>query len=274
MAHRCVAQVAGVATALTLASSTSAIVSRLRSWVETLSIIDWAAGGFGAGLGCLMIVITGMWPGCLVGVVMGLAAGAAYHFGLVVPTQKRCDEPLKQASRFVRDLRMAGADEEALRLFAARYAGAHWQMLCESLFGYDALLQIRSKLRHDPAFTGSTDPVPIRNRVCEILAARAADNRKPAIQRRLAKVERRGLESQGMSAADAEPRSWAMADAIIKSSRVAPDDGLSELSDAKVVAEAKRNRMKAMLAERAAASTDPNAINSPPCDSLWVVPLA
>ncbi|TWU57913.1 serine/threonine protein kinase [Rubripirellula reticaptiva] len=238
-----------IVTVLTLDSHQSAIVARIRSWTGTLSLIDWIAAGIGGVLFLLMIVVAGLWTGGLAGAIIGLALGAAYHFGLVASTEKRCNEPLQNAQRFVRNLRIDGADENGLRSFAARYAGGRWQDLFERLFGYDSLIQMRQILRQDPSFTGPTAGFGIRDRVCANLAARAKANRQPDLQKRLAKVERLGLQSEGMSVSEAEQRSWALAEAIMKSAQVAPLQAGADAVNARAATEAKRNQMKAMLAD-------------------------
>ncbi|MGB7323914.1 MAG: serine/threonine-protein kinase [Rubripirellula sp.] len=238
-----------LATVLTLNSHHSAIVARIRSWAGTLSLIDWIAASVGGVLFLVMVVVAGLWAGALAGTIIGLAFGAAYHFGLVASTDKRCKEPLENAQRFVRDLRIDGADESGLRSFAARYAGGRWQDLYERLFGYDSLIQMRQTLRQDPSFTGPTAGFGIRDKVCANLAARAEANRQPNLQKRLAKVERLGLQSEGMSASEAEQRSWAMAEAIMKSAKVAPLQNGVDVVNAQAAADAKRNQMKAMFAD-------------------------
>ncbi|TWU51071.1 Serine/threonine-protein kinase StkP [Rubripirellula tenax] len=237
--------ITAIATPLAMSGNQSAVVGRMRSWFGTLSIIDWASAVLGAVLFLIVVVFAGMWPGVIVGAIVGGFIGAAYQIGLVVPTNKRAADPLQDAQRFVRDLRINGADESGLRSFAARYAGGKWQALFERLFGYDSLLEMRLALAKDPSFDGSIGGNSIRDRVCANLATRTVANRQPDLQKRLAKVERLGLESEGMSAAEAEDRSWAMAQAIMKGSQaVAAGTG-----DAEAAAQAKRDQMKAMLAE-------------------------
>ncbi len=237
---------AAVATPLCLAGSRSPIHRRLRSWIASLSIIDWATALIGAAMFLLVIVLAGAWPGVVTGLILGACFGAVYHFGIAIGSEKKSQGVIHDAEKFVRDMRISGADEPGLRSFAARYAGKRWQGLYERMFGYDSLIEIRETLRTDPSFSGGVSGKSLRDKVCDNLAGRAATNREAADQKRLAKVEQRGLQSEGMSAAEAENVSLAMAQATMQGSKLLQP---AESVDAKAAADARRERMKAMLAD-------------------------
>ncbi len=238
--------VTAVATATLFGASVgqSVVALRARAWISSLSWMDYGIGGLVAVLFLLVVLLLGLWPGMICGIVLGASAGAAYHFLLFGPTQKASAGIVGEAERFVRDLRIDGADEDGVRLFAARYGGRRWQGLFESIFGYDALCAIRERLRNDRAFSGSTSDGALRDRLCGALSNRAIANRAASDHRRLAKVEQRGLQNEGMSAAEAKDRAWQMAAAIMDHSKVS-----SPVASDAAAAEQKRRRIKAMLAD-------------------------
>ena len=224
----------------------SVLSQRLRRWVGTLSWFELAGGVLASVILLLVVFVGGLWPGVLIGAVIGAAAGAGYHFAITTAAQKLGSEPLENARRFVRDLRIQGADEDGLRDFLARYAGKGWQSIYEALFGYDALVDTRSRLALDPAFSGPVGDQAIRDRICAILAKRAQTNRESADREKLAKLERKALVSQGVSESEAREQSWQMASAIMETAQVTAE---KNVSDERQIAEAKRKRIKAMLAD-------------------------
>jgi hypothetical protein len=133
-------------------------------------------------------------------------------------------------------------------MFAARYAGKGWQDLFEALFGYESLCEIRDQLRGDPSFSASTSSNSWRDKICADLAKKSEANRKARDHKRLAKIEERGLESEGVSAGQARDRAWQMAAAVIDSAKVVTPV-TADADAAAAAAEEKRRRMKAMLAD-------------------------
>lgn len=242
--------VMAIAVALVFGSGAgrSAVVTRLRGWFGSLSWFDMVVGVVVAIVMLLVVVLVGLWPGVLVGAVLGSAAGAAYHFMLVKPLQESRAANIVDAERFVRDLRIEGIDEDKLRDFAARYSGATWRGLFEALFGYDATKAKQSQLMADPAGKQLAGGATFRDRVCNGLQSKATANRTARDHQRLATLEEQGLKSEGMSAADAKERAWQMASAMIDATKLVPMPAMAA-ADPKAIADERRNRMKAMLAE-------------------------
>ena len=152
---------------------------------------------------------------------------------------------LEKAERFVRDLRIQGADEDGLRNFVARYAGKRWEPIFETLFGFVALKETKQRLAGDPSFQAPISRPDLRDRICESLDLKAQARREARDQRKLAKIEQRGLVSEGLSESEARERSWQMAAAVMDASRTP----VQSADDAEAAAQAKRERIKADLAE-------------------------
>jgi hypothetical protein len=236
-----------IVTALVLGArgAQSPVVTHFRGWISSLSWIDYAIGTIGAVVFLLVAFIAGMSPGLMVGGLLGAIAGAAFQSLLIAPSRRAQEPVVSDAERFIRDLRIDGADEEGVRSFAARYGGAHWQGLFEAVFGYESLCKIRDQLQSDPSFSASTSK-SWRDKICAHLAAKSKATRAARDHERLAKIEQRGLQSEGISAGDARTRAWQMAAAVMDNAKAAHD--VSAEMDAEEAA-AKRERMKVMLAE-------------------------
>ena len=240
--------IAGLAAAIGLgaAGGKSAVASSIRRWISSLSLFDIVVSGIVGTLLLLVIVLTGLWLGVLVGAIAGSLAGALFHFGLVAPSRKSQSEPLAQAERFIRNLRIDGADEEGIRDFVARYSGKSWHIIFESLFGYESLLIQRKELQGDPTIPVSSLRTGVRDKVCQSFKSKADANQQSTDQKRLAKIEEKGLTSEGISPDEARERAWQMAMAVIENAKV---DQADSASDAKLAAEVKRQKMKDMLAD-------------------------
>ncbi|MEL6106469.1 MAG: protein kinase [Planctomycetota bacterium] len=239
---------AAIATAigLEMSSGGNAVASHLRRWIGTLSWYETGVGIFATVVVLAVTLVSGLWLGVLVGIVFGAALGAVYHFAIHRVTTKNGSTALEDARKFVRDLRINGAEETGLRDFLARYAGKSWQTVFEALFGYDSLVQMRLRLKDDAAFGGPTEGRSLRDRVCKWLAAKVDDKQHQQQQAKLAKVEKESLISMGVSEADAQQRGWVMAGAIMENAQM--PIGATAQSE-RAAADAKRARIKAMLAE-------------------------
>ncbi len=253
---------AAIATAAILAAQggKSAAMSRFRAWLGSMVWTDRGIGLVGTLLGLVVVVMLGWWPALLAGMLGGIVTASVYHFAWVVPSRNASAASRQQAERFVRDLRIEGADEQGLRTFIAHYSGGQqggkaWQAIFEDLFGYDALCQTRERLASDPTFPDSMTSLSLRDRVLQWLATRTQANLDARDRVRLAGIEERGLASEGLSPAEARERAWQIAAAIMEQTRsnqlpvkVASSRGTDTAAEAQAAHE-KRIRMKAMLAD-------------------------
>ncbi len=237
--------ISAILTGIVFAGPSSPVGASGRRWLGSLSWFDYAVGLVGLMVALLVGFAVGLFLGMIVGIVLGVSAGAAYHFLLVVPSRKSASGTINDAQKFIRDLRIEGADEEGVRSFVARYAGKSWQPLYESLFGYESLCEMRNQLSSDPSFSGASTRGGIRDKVSASLLAKADANRQARDQRRLAKIEERGLASEGVSAAEARDQAWQMAQAIVANAQSKANSS----ADVAVAAQLKRDRQKAMMAE-------------------------
>ena len=236
--------VTGILTAVVLGGGRSAVGVSIRKWISSLGLFDYVVAVFGFLSILLVAFLMGSWLGLIVGVILGVGAGAGYHFGLVMPTRIAASEPQRNAEKFIRNLRIDGADEDGLRSFAARYGGESWQPLFEALFGYESLCEIRDRLGSDSTFSNNTEG-GFRDKVIAKFLSKAESSQQARDHQRLAKIEEQALASQGMSAADAKKQAWQMAQKIIANAHVGSEQNM----DAALAVQMKRERQKDMLAE-------------------------
>ncbi|MEM6471514.1 MAG: hypothetical protein AAF802_18280, partial [Planctomycetota bacterium] len=218
----------------------------VRRLVGSLSWIEFSVAAVSLVLILIVLLAGGFWLSTLLGVLSGVAAGAAFHFLIIQRAEQAGRVSVDAARTFVRNLRISGADEASMRDFLARYAGNGWQSIYEALFGYEALLQMRQRLAEDRSFNGPTSGGRLRDRVCAWLMAKVEKKRVENERSKLARIERQALVSQGVNPAEASDRSWQMASALMD---VAGKPTTGRERDERRAAEQKRQRIKAMLAE-------------------------
>ena len=232
-------------------SGNSPTVTKLRAWIESLSWSDWGIGLAGLLIGLGIIAALGWWPGLIIGGLLGVIAAGVEHFAILTPTRQDRRAPLEAAAKFVRDLRIDGADERGIRDFVARYSGRTWEAIFEDLFGYDALSKTRQRLVNDPSFPEHVARPSLRDKICRWLSQKTQDKLDARDQRRLARIEQRGLTSEGVSESEARERAWQIAAAIMDNAReiAAVETSLPQAKAEAAAARAKRARIKAMLAD-------------------------
>ncbi len=225
------------------------VATHVRKWLGTWSRWDWFLNGFGVLTASLLIMAGGLWPGILIGVLLGTATGYCIHRFLFLPTVKAEQSPLKDAEQMIRELRVGGSDEDDLRLFVARYSGMGWQTLYESLFGYESLVQIRDKLRRDSSFNNPVDLISVRDHLCGWLRRKTEEHQQIEDHRRLAGIEERGLKQEGLSSGEARDRAWQIAAAVMENTRFEPHANAGGKSGDAMAVMHKRERMKQMIAD-------------------------
>lgn len=235
---------AATATAIGLTGKRSEVYLQCRRWIDSLRWMDWAIAGLAIAASLLVLFFLGLWIAALLGGIIGAAIGAAFHFGFSLPMDRRSEPAIESGRKFVRDLRIDGADESEIRDFVARYAVPKWQAIFERIFGYQATQKMRTRLATDASFQGDASTRFLRDRACEALSERADSNRKRLDHLRLTKIEERGLQSEGLSEREAKDRAWQMASALMEVSKQAVSTSDSPID---VAAEVRRARMKAML---------------------------
>ncbi len=229
--------------------SQSPIVDHVRKWIGAWSRWDWGVTVVSILTISVLIFFGGLWPGLLVGLLLGAAVGLCNDRLLILPVWKSQRDPLAEAERLIRDLRISGTDEDGLRSFVARYSGRGWQSLYEALFGYDSLLQMQEKLARDSSFSGPTDVKSLRDRVCSLLRQKTEKHQKIRDHKRLATIEERGLAREGLSADEARDRAWQIAAAVMENTKVESGSESSPISASAQAAIQKRARMKQMIAD-------------------------
>jgi hypothetical protein len=226
----------------------SPLSTALRAWLATARWTDWLTWGAGALVIVLGLYFTGMlWVVMLCGLI-GLGLGMGFHSVIIGGLARQRFGPQERVERLVRELRLTGVDEVQVRRQVARFSGKHWEELFSDLFGYRAMRSEREELIRSNQHSGRATFWGWRDWVIDRLNSRVEAAKKEKEQAALAKVEKAGLQAEGLSAAEAEEKAWQMANAVMDAAKENRGTN-STAKDPEAEARAKRDRMKKMLAD-------------------------
>ncbi|MEO8497319.1 MAG: serine/threonine-protein kinase, partial [Planctomycetota bacterium] len=213
------------------------------SWGDRFTLVG------GVLLATVVLFVLGWLWMCAAAIVIGVVIGVLFH---LVMDQKATAErraAVEPAEALLKKFRIEGVDETKLREFVARFGGDSWEGFFEALFGFEAKLAARQFRQQEGLRTGKrfrTWREPLMNR----LDARLKSHQTKKTRAHLARVEQEGLKAQGVSADEARAQAQRLADAMVDqsvaSNRLRPEE---RGGDPVAAAQAKRERIKAMLAE-------------------------
>jgi hypothetical protein len=198
-------------------------------------------------LGLWLIGWLWIWIGAA---VLAAGLGLAFHFVFDRKLAAQRAAPVADAETLLKSLRLRGLDEAAVRQFVAKYSGDNWEEFFEALFGFEAKIEAREALRADKGrarkkFRAWREPL------LRWIDTRLKADREERDRRHLQKVEQKGLQAQGLDAAQAKKQAEQMADAMLDDAaeaRVAARTATATVVDPAAAAAKKREKVKAMLA--------------------------
>lgn len=176
---------------------------------------DWLVAIVGLGLFVtVLVMLHWLWVWVALSVMaVGLAVGL--HSTLDRPIALARDVPLDRIEAMLKELRLRGQDEDALRQFVCKFGGERWEEFFEALFGYEAKLAAREQWgrgtrgRARPRFAPWREPIVAR--IEAKLRARREARERTLLQR----IEEESLVAQGVNLLTARRRAHRSADAMV-----------------------------------------------------------
>ncbi|MGL4424559.1 MAG: serine/threonine-protein kinase [Gemmataceae bacterium] len=187
---------------------------KTREWLSGFRILDWLMAAGGGVLLLLSLYIFGwlwFWLGfCL------LAIGLAYLLYMLADQAQAAKqaEPIEEARRLIKTMRLQGIEEESLRQFVCKYSGANWEAFYEALFGYPAKLEAR-QYRKGAVTEDAPKYAAWREPLIGWFDAKVRERREAAERKHLLKVQAKALESEGVSAAEAQVQAEELAGVMV-----------------------------------------------------------
>lgn len=169
-----------------------------KKWMLTMGLVL---------VGAVVAYFTGLLIPLLIGALISAILVVAYQMTLIRKLKKEREPQLVAVQDMLKQLRVRGVDEEAIKDFVCRFSGAktrgHWEELFEELFGYEAMIHFRIK-------QAARDKTQVRKRFAtwrDPLARWLDDvevrRKKAHEERQLARAEKERLKASGMDEAAA-----------------------------------------------------------------------
>jgi serine/threonine protein kinase len=191
------------------------VFKKMREYALGCGWTDWAMAIFGV---IILLTILYLFNLLLVGaafLAVAILVASAIYFFVDRGAVARQLAPVKETEVMLRNMRLNGLDENALRQFVCKYSGQNWEPFYEALFGYEAKIMARESWGR-----GADDRQRPRYGVWRDWLVHWADSRvaarRAARERRmLRKIEQKRLQAAGVSAAEAAARADQAAQAMV-----------------------------------------------------------
>jgi tRNA A-37 threonylcarbamoyl transferase component Bud32 len=170
---------------------------RARQLVFGAGIVDWILWAGAAVIFGYVLYAFGLWVPWMVAAVLSVLLSQAFYWVTDAGAARERDKYLKQAEQLMKQMRLKGLDENAIRQFVARFSGRHWEAFFENLFGYEAKLQARAvwgkeRGRDRPKFAAWREPV------IAYIEHRIESRKQIKEARLLQKLEQKALQAKGI----------------------------------------------------------------------------
>jgi len=189
---------------------------RARRFAAGLAAWDWALVAAAVGMFALllgMLSLFWLWIGFS---FLGAAAAFGLRLALDRAVESERADCLDDAQRLLRRMRLGGLGEEALQLFAAKYAGRHWEEFFEALFGYEAKIALRGLLLRGGNAGLREKHATWREPIVNLMTGIERGRTEARARQLLQAVERARLLAVGLDAAAASSQAHAAADTVIR----------------------------------------------------------
>jgi serine/threonine protein kinase len=187
---------------------------KVREWLFGCRWSDWLIAAAAVAIFLTVLALFGWLAVWLGFCVLAALLGVGLHFLIDRQLQTQRAEPVEEAEKLFRTLRLQGLDEEALREFVCKYSGRRWEEFYEMLFGYEAKLSAREWVRGEAGRTREKFAA-WRDPVVNWIDAKQQARREAEQRRHLKAVEAKALQAEGMDAAEANARAEQVAEVMV-----------------------------------------------------------
>ncbi len=177
----------------------SILIRRARQYVFSLSFKHWLMLLGGSAVIIAMLLALGLLWLYVGTLIVGVCLAAGFYFGIDKWMSSQRQPHVEGIRRMLKDMRLRGLEEEALRRFVCRYAGKYWEAFYEALFGYEAKMEARRHWGHDldgrprPRYAGWRDGL------IEWFELHLRQREEARQRHYLQRVELRRLQAEGVS---------------------------------------------------------------------------
>jgi serine/threonine protein kinase len=170
---------------------------RARQWAIESGMSERLAVG-----AVVLMLLLVLWIMGILWMAIGILAGAlllAWAARKVIEGTKSEQEPVERIQEVLKDMRIRGFDEEAIRRFVAERAGPSWEHVRDAVFGSEERLaawRSRGRTEWEKARSGLA---AWREAVVRWFESRVMERQNAKVRKHLEHVEQESLAAQGMS---------------------------------------------------------------------------
>ena len=248
---------------------TSPLARRWRESLITGGILEWLYWLFGSLIGLLAVHYLGLWVPLIFASLLGVGAGAGYYFGIEKMLSKQRKPSLEQAQGILRQLRFRGMDEDQICNATAHQAGQNWEEFFEALFGYDRMRTMQAKLQGSQGSEGKRHQSR-RDKMIDRWDAKLSEAKREKDEQVLRIAGKAEMIAEGVSESEAGKRADELAASMVEAAHETRQ-AMHDIATGKLTvhaAEAKRQRIKQMLAEARSGKVSKREVRNRSLDRL------
>ncbi len=192
---------------------------KMRQLVFGAGIIDWLLWIIGLSVLGYVIYSFGLSLPWICAAVLAVMLSQAFYWTIDALAAKDRETYLRQTEHLIKQMRLKGLDENAIRQFVCKFSGKHWEAFFENLFGYPEKLQARQiwgkeRGKDRPKFAAWREPV------INFIDFRIESRKQLKEAKLLAKLESKALQSKGISEKLAKKQADKNAQRLVNSAEV------------------------------------------------------
>lgn len=192
------------------------VFRKVREWFFGARLSDWALGIFSTAITIGALFALGLLWVFLGTTVLSVGLAFIMHFLFDRGRTRQRRPIIEETEKMLKRFRVAGMEEDQLRLFVAQNSVREWEEFYEALFGYEAKLVMREKLTETagdvrlPRYAAWREPLLTK-------VTLAQQSRQEAKAKKLLKnLEAKKLQAEGVSKKEAEEQAEAAAEQIVE----------------------------------------------------------
>ncbi len=176
----------------------SYLASRLRQMVFASRWRDWMRWAVIVVLACVAILAMDvLWPAMIVTFV-SVSLALAFYVTVDRVVEHQRHHAMARTEDMLRNLRLKGLEEDALRKFVCEYSGKHWEEFFEAMFGYEAKADARKRWGRSARGYNRPKYATWRDPIIRWIDRRIEELRVEKERKHLLRVETKALQAQGV----------------------------------------------------------------------------
>lgn len=192
---------------------------KLRQLVFGAGIVDWLLWIVGIGIFGFVVYSFGLSLPWICAAVLAVMLSQAFYWGIDHSAARDRETYLKQAEHLIKQMRLKGLDENAIRQFVCKFSGRHWEEFFENLFGFEAKLQARQvwgkeRGKDRPKFAAWREPL------INYIDYRIESRKQLKEAKLLAKLESKAMQAKGINEKIAAKQAKKNAERLVSSAEV------------------------------------------------------